>query len=408
MADATLIVRLAEQPDATEWLRLEGRQVVARGAGLPPPGAAAPRVLVPGTAVTLLAAQLPARPGRALAQLLPYALEERVVGEVDELHFVPGARQSDGSMLVGVVARRRMDDWLQALRAAGLQPARMVPETTLVPWQPGHWQLWLSGDGAWLGAPGERAWAADRANAALLLDAALRDCAEEDRPQQLSLILFDARRAEDEALADLAGHGLALHWQQAETDLATALAQRLTTPGAAPMDLLVGPYGRREALGRIWRPWRAAAALLLAWAVLQFVGLGLELHRLDGERAALEQRMLAVYRDALPGTEPVDPRRQLASALASRQAGGGGGQGDLGAALALAGPVLAEAQGVQLQSLRFRPGQLELELRLDSLQSLDRLRTRLGGDSGWVVEIRSANALQDRVESRLVLRQEGV
>jgi general secretion pathway protein L len=402
-----MIVRLGEQPDSAEWLRLESGQVVARGDGLPAAGSAAPWVLVPGSSVSQLLAQLPARAGRSLAQLLPYALEDRVVGEVDQLHFAPGERQADGRLAVTVVARQRMDGWLQSLQAAGLQPAVMVPETALLPQQAEHWQLWLSADGAWLGAPGELALAGDRANAALLLDAALRDCPVEQRPQRLTVTLFDDRRPGDDALEQLAEHGVAVQWERAEDDLAALLAQRLVTATRAPVDLLVGPYGRREAIGRLWRPWRAAAALLLGWALLQFVGLGLELRAIDAEREGLAQRMAALYREVMPGSEPLDPRRQLASALASRQRAGGTDQGDLGEALALAGPVLAGEEGVQIQSLRFRPGQLELELRLASLQLLDRLRDRLSAGSGWAVEIRSANALQDRVETRLVLRREG-
>ena len=59
---------------------------------------------------------------------LPFALEEQVADEIENLHFAPGARRPGGDLPVVVVAHDRMSAWLDRLRDAGIRPARLVPE----------------------------------------------------------------------------------------------------------------------------------------------------------------------------------------------------------------------------------------------------------------------------------------
>jgi general secretion pathway protein L len=52
-------------------------------------------VLVPGTDVLLLEPELPAKVGTKLAQIVPYALEEQLADDIDDLHFAIGKRSAD-------------------------------------------------------------------------------------------------------------------------------------------------------------------------------------------------------------------------------------------------------------------------------------------------------------------------
>ena len=49
-------------------------------------------VLVPGTDVLLAEPDLPLKPGVKLQQLVPYALEEHLADDIDDLHFALGKR----------------------------------------------------------------------------------------------------------------------------------------------------------------------------------------------------------------------------------------------------------------------------------------------------------------------------
>src|SRR5579862_8754415 len=95
--------------------------------------------LVPGTDVLLAEPDLPARSGVKLQQLVPYALEEQLADNIDELHFALGRRAADSTRTpVAVVGRMLMDQWLGELRAAGIEPECLYADSDLLPVNPGQ------------------------------------------------------------------------------------------------------------------------------------------------------------------------------------------------------------------------------------------------------------------------------
>src|SRR5580658_2079691 len=111
----TLLLRLPRATDeAASWLVVD-----ARGAPVGPPQSgplnlAVPRaagrrvcVLVPGADVLLAEPDVPVKAGAKLQQLVPYALEEHLAEDIDDLHFSIGRRTSDSGARapVAVVAR---------------------------------------------------------------------------------------------------------------------------------------------------------------------------------------------------------------------------------------------------------------------------------------------------------------
>ena len=66
-------------------------------------------VLVPGTDVLLAEPVLPLKSGAKLAQVVPFALEEQLAADVEDLHFAVGKRDSRPGTPVAAVARTRMD-----------------------------------------------------------------------------------------------------------------------------------------------------------------------------------------------------------------------------------------------------------------------------------------------------------
>jgi len=411
MSQQTLLLRLSGQEGEAAFV-LSDEAGTILDAGQAPLAVLAERargaipvVLAPGEQVLLTRVHVPARNPRALARALPYALEDQLAGDVEALHCVPGPRHEDGSIAVAVVSREHMDLWRERLREAGLDPRSLVPETALLPHEPEAWLLWLEGDEAWLNTGEGEGMALDRDNAAMLVDMRFRETGEAERPGRLVVMCHGERREPDAALDAL--EGVSVEWRGSEQSLMQVIARQL--PSRLPFNLLTGPYSRREQLGRLWRPWRAAAAVLVAWALVQTALVGVEVNRLERERTELDAQMREIYERTLPGSRASgDPRRQMESVLAARARGEAGtGAGDLGDTLGHAAPLLAQVPGLRIQSLRYRPGQVDMDLELDSLQSLDQVKQRLETDAAWSVEIQSASARDDRVESRILIRRAG-
>ena len=102
-------------------------------------------VLVPGTAVLLAEPVLPLKSGAKLLQVVPFALEEQMATDVENLHFAVGRRDTRPGTPVAVVSLAQMDAWQSALLDAGLQADSIYAETSVLPATPNGVTLLVDG-----------------------------------------------------------------------------------------------------------------------------------------------------------------------------------------------------------------------------------------------------------------------
>jgi general secretion pathway protein L len=398
----TLVIRLGSDPDQAEWLSV-GATGCPSGAQRGPLAQAARQAagrrvvaLVAGTDVLLTRAELPGANRRRMLQALPYALEERLAGDVEQLHFAAGGRESDNRLPVAVVARERMNAWCDALQRAGLHPQLLISELQALPWEADGWTVLLSPERALVRTGPAAGFAIEPDNLLPLARLALRERIP------ASARLLESPGCDAAALCTLLEQsGVSVHTEPAGDSPLGAAPTQPAVPGA--IDLLQGEYSRREQLGRRWRPWVPAAALLLVWLGVQAGITATEYRRLAAENEALAAATERVFRDAFPEVRRiVNPRVQMERGieeLAKHQAGGGFLE-----LFEAAGGALAKIPGLQIQGVAYRDGQLDLDVSLGDLQILDRLKQQLDLE-GLAVEIQSASAGEGGVRSRMRLRK---
>lgn len=380
-------------------------------------------VLVSGQAVWLTGVEVPPRLGRATQQAIPYLLEEQLAEEVEALHFVTGPRTPDGELMVAVVAKAQIVQWLSQLAEAGLKPHALLPESALLfdgalaqqasalpppfpaavnPVMPkASWQLWLDAEQAFLLAANRWIVACARDEAAFFVELRWREHESADLPDPL--MVFHAAGSATIALPA----EIPQDTQELKTSLLGLFAQRLAQPAPPlPFNLLAGPYSRQDSWQRYLAPWRVAAGVLAAWLALQFVSLGVEIQQLERESGRRDQQMQALYQEVF-GPGPVgDPRRQMESALLGLRSTQAAGSGDFDVLLAGVTPALLATQGLSIQALRYRPGQIDLDLLLPNLRALDTLKQHLEqAETAMRLEVQSATALEGRAEARIILRK---
>nr|MDQ2696253.1 type II secretion system protein GspL [Pseudomonadota bacterium] len=119
----TLIFRFAA-PDQVEWLRPGGApeagslaDLAARAGGL------RPVLTAPAEAVLLTSARLPGRQRGTWLKAVPFALEDNLAEDVEDLHFAVGAPPPGGEVPVAVVRHDDLRGWLSACAGAGVAPA---------------------------------------------------------------------------------------------------------------------------------------------------------------------------------------------------------------------------------------------------------------------------------------------
>src|SRR5690242_889182 len=133
----------AEQESPAEWIIADAmgnpRDRVQNGPLELAAASAAGRrviVLIPGTDTLLAEPVLPLKSGAKLAQVVPFALEEQLASDVEDLHFAVGRRDGRTGTPVAVVAHSRIQAWQSALSTAGIQPDLIYAETAALPITP--------------------------------------------------------------------------------------------------------------------------------------------------------------------------------------------------------------------------------------------------------------------------------
>ncbi len=395
-----LLFRFVEPgEDHVEWCSAEpGDSQVRHGSLVELAGdAGGQRLLLvaDGTYLTVTTANVPSRQRATIQKALPYALEEQFADDVDNLHFAIGDRLSNGEL--GVVACRHADirHWLERCSAVGLSPAGILPEPLLIPWQEGEWTMIGDGARALVRLDAWRALVVDRGALPTLL--AQVSPTEETRLPPVRL--FGDLGAGDVPDADQRE----IH-ENPESLPTLALLATQYRPGRS-FNLLQGPYSPRARVGRYLRPWRWAAALLLALLVVQAGSLLLTRARLQAENRKLVQESERIYRETFPEARTVvDARLQMERQLqALRREAGSDGSGLLDL-LERSGSVLTSERGLQVTGLNYRSGELSLSISASSLATVDAVRQKLGEGAGLAVEIQSASSRDGRVEGRLLIR----
>jgi len=79
-------------------------------------------VWTPPADTLLTQATLPTRSRNKIMQALPFALEDQLLGDPQQLHFAY-YRQDDGTLAVAVTSRERLSTWLDVLAKACARPA---------------------------------------------------------------------------------------------------------------------------------------------------------------------------------------------------------------------------------------------------------------------------------------------
>ena len=411
----TLLLRLPSPgEEETEWVTIDdtSESETTRQRGSLSLAAAVSRTgkvvaLAPATQILLAEPELPPGSGAKLARAVPFALEEHLTEDIDQLSFAIGRRRPGGGTPVAAVSRAVLQGWISELNAAGLDPLTMYPDISLMPENPGQTVLWLEKGRLAVRRPGALPFAVELSpvSEALVVAGVIADPLDTTSEPKVpeSAVLYVTR--EDWAHTQ--------HELEQLTERFDSLKVQLLPDGPLPwlaralgntdaVNLLQGEFARVTDFSARWRQWRTPAALAVGLLAVHVTAQALQIRQVKHEAAALDGQIANLFSAAMPGEAMQDPRRQMQSRLDRIHKSGSSPEYFL-RTLKVLSDAMAVAPKTDIDALSYREQSLDLKVNAPSLAALSQL-SQFIGKQGMTAEIQSSTPVANGVEAHLQLR----
>ena len=418
-----LVIRLGANPEqSADWIVVDGNGARRSPPVTGPLAEAAKDVgdrtviaLVPASSVLTTAVDIPIKAGARLRTALPFALEEQLADDVENLHFASGQRADNGLLTASVVAHSQMQEWVSVLEDAGIAAARMIPENHGLAKIPGTMSLLVAADQIMFndGAESEFVMQGVKPSDALAVAGALDESeagsdADSDSQARGHLLVY----CEPDEEIRFEHDWNALRHELASVDinlLPDGVLPRLAVTVAAKrgVNLLQGPYAVKVEYGLMVRPWRYAAALLVAFFIVGFVAKGVDYIRLSAEQEALREQFTQEYRQMRPGdnSEITDPARYVD---AIRRSSGATVSTDVFLpTLHQLSLALQQNESAEIEAISYRAGIVDVRLTAPDVATLDNIQRIVSTSGRFSASIQSTDQVGDKVSSRIQIRESG-
>ena len=409
MQNLQLLLRIPDLPNfgvetPASWYLFDRQSKLLRdGAGTLAADGSVPRaertvILIPARRIVCIETPLPPVSAQKRDALLRYAIEDKLTIDPATVHAVvlgTSASTKSNEHVIAAIDRAWLTNVLKWLKNAGIAPVQAISDAAMIPVAAGEWGVVLEGAHGLARRPDGFAYSFDverptshSSGVPMEPPFALALALKEARDHQVSpsqLTVFVDRPA-DAAWID--------NWQQRlDCRVRAALrgAPQMVTPAAG--NLLSGDFAPRTA-SRGWivstKPVIAVAAAIV---LLQLTFTVADAWRLDRRRAALENEMTQIFKDAFPKAQAiVDPPLQMQRNLdAAKRDAGLGSDDDARVLLAQLTAILKSIPGLTPQSVGIRDGTVEVDVSVPDPTQQTTLKARAAETHGATVAVDAQN-----------------
>ncbi|VVC75076.1 Type II secretion system protein L [Aquicella siphonis] len=350
-------------------------------------------VVVPAEDILLTEVRLPKMSHARLMQALPYALEDRLISDVDSLHFATGANKADGALSVAVAGKQKMREWMALLESWNVQADEMIPLTLALPLEENTWQIVITETAA-VRTGLNQGFACDIQNLQELLEIALADAV--NIPKCLRIHQYSQNPVALSLTMPVEIISSQLMTEQWPVDLARNLVNDL------PFNLLQGEFkSKKSRLPHMQRIWKLTFYLGLAWVFLLFLYPTVSYWILGQRVREIDSQIEKIYKHNFPlSSSLVAPRLRMEEKL--QQLTSSASDNKLLLWIDYLGKGVLETPSIQLKRLDYQTNQITVDLTAPSSDDFARF-TEFLTRQGLRVKQQSANLTGSRINAVIIV-----
>ena len=351
-------------------------------------------LLIPDNEVSLAETIIPSKNKKQMLQALPFALEESLAEDVEDLHFSALRESDDLPVKAAVINHARLGFWIDLLKEHDVNIHYILPAMFALPVANEGWSVAVTENEAQVRQSMFTGFACDLD----VLDYILPSQLEEHSPKVIDVSgdsLRVTRLLQGQDIEIRAGN-------------VPSLIQLKDIQPTLPLSLLNNYNRGQSALKAInWTPWKPVAViggLLLATWLGMFMW---QNHQSEQKLVAIEGEISKVYRSAVANGSLTDADAQLSSMKSLRQQLEGNPDSDSVSPLpgiARLAPQLKRFPKMEVQELAFKQNKIELKVEAPNLGMLDQFK-QTAEKAQLSVSIRSSKTTADSVASTLVIEE---
>lgn len=358
-------------------------------------------LIIPGDLVVTAQLHFEEKERKHLRQLLPYQLEERVIGDVDHLHFALG-QAHEGQVTAAYLEESTFSDIIQVFRDANVEIKACYPSFQRLAVEPGQWAIALVGNAVLAHHHSGAGFCCPRGMAKLILADLLVPVVDALEAPPLNVHLYaDSDKALDylnQRLPEFAQNGVTRHLQPSPPLV-------LTSPSL--IDLCQGAYGHKLPISKLWHQWKSVAGLLAACCVVAIAANISEGFAAQSRQAEYKQAIAEQYKQAVTTERvPASPIKRLKSLL-----GDGPVSVEPSQAVYMLSQIapLLKSQNVDIQVLDYsnKEQQLLINLQTDSFNTANALVSEITNNTDLSAELKSSQNVGDKSLAQLLITRGG-
>jgi len=370
-------------------------------------------LVIPNDDVVLTSVKIPSKNKKQLLQAIPFALEDSLADDIENLHFAIHQNSAEGDTQVAVINRKQLDTYITLLKNNGITTHFVLPQVLIQTIDADTWSI--------LQSP------------------------TSNIPQEINLIEQSIDNDEDSLdnnllntsvsvrLNDYYGFScdpslLDIFIQQIETDKPQQLLSNLSVEelpeelqeisvepldphkvfyksasNALELNLLTGFISDKRQSNinlKVWRPALAIASVLVVTWIGIFAWQNTKLQKQSNQ---LNKSINSIFTNTFPKSRIVDPAQQMQSKLNQLKKNAGTVVSSPLPLISDISPLLKGYKDLLLSEIRYKENKLEIVVESPSLTRLETFKKDATKKSSLAVEISSSTTTADKVKAILLI-----
>jgi len=351
--------------------------------------------------------QLPTQNMQKLRRAVPYAIEEDIADDIDNMHFVVARdKHGDTTSVVGI-NKNTLKKIIEVFQDSSISVEKIIPDALCLAADSKQWACLNYKDISYLQT--------DTSNGLVishdLLPYVLSNKLQHEAQTQPEKILLFCEQENTTAFDTLKAENVF-----GDNDIEVNSIVYNTHPlvvfcgnykQALPLNLLQHEFKARRKTSGYWQHWRLAASLTAIWLVLNLGLTAFQKTQLKQENIATKAKIEKIYKRSFPKSRKiVNPRVQMEQKLKALKSNTGNSSKGLLFLLAESfGRLNPDKKNITLQSLTFRNNRLDVGLESSNLQAIENLNKKLNKNKNIKSAITASSSEKDKVKG--ILRIEG-